>query len=233
MKGGCERASPSPADKRTPKILTRPRAARSPGPDAGRSRQYPHCQPRGPWGDRGAVGSSAGCSLITFRAGKPAPRFPRHPGEPLPLDPRQGNCRSAFKEHGAGGRAVEGGPSLPSWHLRQEPCPPDPPQGEPGGGQRSSPRRLHSSSTVPLCLSLQVAPADPRPGTGSLGWGTRVVCRDVSALSVTRRSVLTPHPWHPPCSLGLPPAQFPAPGTRLHQSHQGPCPGGWAGRPGG
>lgn len=97
---------------------------------------------------------------------------------------------------------MEGGPSLPSWHLRQEPCPPDPPQGEPGGGQRSSPRRLHSSSTVPLCLSLQVAPADPRPGTGSLGWGTRVVCCDVSALSVTRRSVLTPHPWHPPCSWG-------------------------------
>lgn len=68
MKGDCERASPSPADKRAPKILTRPRAARSPGPQRRQEQAVPALPAEGSWGDGGTAGSSAGCSLITSRA---------------------------------------------------------------------------------------------------------------------------------------------------------------------
>lgn len=55
MKGDCERASPSPADKRAPKILTRPRAARSPGPQRRQEQAVPAEGPGGMEAQRGAA----------------------------------------------------------------------------------------------------------------------------------------------------------------------------------
>lgn len=55
MKGDCERASPSPADKRAPKILTRPRAARSPGPQEQAVPALPAEGPGGMEAQRGAA----------------------------------------------------------------------------------------------------------------------------------------------------------------------------------
>lgn len=52
MKGGCERASPSPADKRTPKILMRPRAARSPSPRRLQEQAVPALSAKGSLGGR-------------------------------------------------------------------------------------------------------------------------------------------------------------------------------------
>ena len=52
MKGDCKRASPSPADKRAPKILTRPRAAGSPGPQHRQEQAVPVLRAEGSPGGR-------------------------------------------------------------------------------------------------------------------------------------------------------------------------------------
>lgn len=123
MKGNCEQASPSPADKRTPKILTRPRAARSPSPQRQQEQAVPALPAEGYPGGWRRSGEQRRM-LINYLPRSALANLPpaslATPGSCCCSDPGQGNCclptGSAFKEHVTGGHAGEGGPSLPFRH---------------------------------------------------------------------------------------------------------------------
>lgn len=140
MKGDCEQASPSPADKRAPKILTRPCAARSPGPQRQQEQAVPPLLAKGSPGGRRHSGEQRRM-LINYLPCSALANLPpaslATPGSRCCSDPRRGNCcpptGSAFKEHVAGCHAGEGGPALPFRRPWERPCPPDTPQGELGG----------------------------------------------------------------------------------------------------
>lgn len=121
MKGDCEQASSSPVDKRAPKILTRPRAAKSPSPQRRREQAVPALPAEGSPGDGGTAGSSAGCSLITFpdQSWQTCPPLPSSPqGAAAVPAPARGHRPTslAVKEHVAGGHTGDSGPSLPPQH---------------------------------------------------------------------------------------------------------------------
>lgn len=160
MKGDCERASPSPADKRAPKILTRPRAAGSPGPQRRQEQAVPVVPAEGsPRGWR-RIGEQRRM-LINYLPRSALANLPptslSAPGSRCRSDPRRGNCRlptsSAFKNPVAGGRAGEGDPSLPSRHPRVQPRPPNTPRGELGG----KPGQLTEAFAHPLRSGKRMA----------------------------------------------------------------------------
>lgn len=181
MKGDCERASPSPADKRAPKILTRPRAARSPGPQRRQEQAVPALPAEGSPGGWRRSGEQRRM-LINYLPRSALANLPpaslATPGSRCRSDPGRGNCRlptvSAFKEHVAGGCGGEGGPSLPSRHLWVQPRPPNTPQGElrgkPGQLTEVFAYQLHGMLFfVSACGSCRPQAGDRVPGVGE--WG--------------------------------------------------------------
>lgn len=224
MKGDCERASPSPADKRAPKILTRPRAAGSPGPQRRQEQAVPALPAEGSPGGRRRSGEQRRM-LINYLPRSALANLPpaslATPGSRCCSDPGQGSCcfptGSACKAHVARGCGGDGGPSLPFGHPRVQPHPPDTPRGELGGRQGSSPRCLHTSSTGAQCLVLLFFCACARfmqtPGWGRGPWGGGAGCPMGTAQPPVppTRSVLTPLPGHlrlsRGCALLLPGSQ--------------------------